>query len=410
MAGKRVHASLLNTTLLVVGLGYFIDCFDLFLYNAMRVPSLRELGLDGDALTKTGILILNLQVVGMLIGSLIWGIAGDRAGRKKALIGSVLIYSIGSLGCAFVHQVAVYAVLRFLTGVGLAGELGLGAVLVAETVPDGKREWGLVIYTVFAYCGVISASLLAGWLPWRTCYAAGGLMGLVLLLGRMALFESGLYEAVARGKAARGSLRLLLRKKDLLKRWLCCIFFAVPYYFLVNILITLAPEFGKAAGAAEPIKANIALMVYSLGSIGGAILCALVGHVWRHRTRTLLFYMLVNAAFVVLYLTQSGPTAPQFYALCGAMGLGNYYVLLMFAAVEQFGTNMRATAGTSALSIGRATLVLTNSLFLAFRAGGYDVLQSGACVGLIALLIGLCCLPGLRNTYRGDMDFIEESP
>ena len=401
------HQKLLNATLVVVGLGYFFDAFDLFLYNALRVPSLRELGLDGEELTKTSLWILNLQVLGMLLGGLVWGVLGDKIGRKKALIGSVILYSLGSLGCSLVDQVWHYAAMRFLTGIGLAGEMGLGAVLISETLIDKKRDWGLALYAIFAYAGIMSANILAGYLPWRACYAVGGVLGIALLLGRMALFESGLYEKLTATKIRRGSLMLFLKNPNLLKRYVCCILFTMPYFYVVNLLVSLAPEFGKAVNATAPIKANIALMVYSIGAIFGTLIATGVSQIIRQRIRTVFLFMVINAAFAAYYLTQRQPTDIEFYLLCGIMGLANFFVLLLLAAVEQFGTNMRSTAGTSALSTGRSTLVITTMIFLAFRTAGFDIISAATWVGALVFTIGLVCLLGLRETYGQSIDFTE---
>lgn len=408
MTSPRIHTRLLNATLLVVGLGYCMDCFDLFLYNALRVTSLTELGLSGDALTKTGIWILNLQVLGMLAGGMFWGVLGDKIGRKQALLGSVLFYSIGSFGCAFVQHVWVYEVLRFVTGIGLAGEIGLGAILVAETMSPSLKDWGICVYALFAYFGLMAANILAGYLSWRLCYAVGGGAGLLLLLARMSLLESGLFEKLTEQNVVRGSLKLFLKNRDLLKRYLCSIFFTIPYFYIVNLLVTLSPEFGKAVGVADPIKANIALLVYSMCAMVGTITATLVCKILRRRILPIFMFMCVNVVLVIYYLTQHQPTAQEFYVLCGIMGLANFFVLLMFTAVEQFGTNMRATAGTSALSTGRSTLVITNSIFLAFRASGFDLIPAATWVGVIVFTIGFLCLLGLRETYHQPMDFIEE--
>lgn len=408
-AAARTHNKILNSTMLVVGLGYCIDAFDVFLYNALRIPSLRDLGLEGDALVKTGLNILSLQVIGMLIGGLLWGVLGDKIGRKKALLGSVLLYSLGALGCAFTSTVGVYAFLRFLTGIGLAGEIGLGAILIAETLPDDKRHWSIAIYTLFAYLGIALVSLLAGHLPWRICYAIGGIAGLVLLLARMALFESGLYEElVARTEVARGSLKLLLTNPALVKRWLCCIFFMMPYFYVFNVLITLAPEFGKAAGATTPIKADVALVIYSVCGMIGTIASVLISQVLRKRIMAILLFMAANLVLSASYLLQSHANAFDFYVVCGIMGSTNYFALLLFAAIEQFGTNMRSTLGVSAISAGRTTLVITNSVFLALRGAGLDITTAAAWVGALVFSVGFLCLFGLRETYHHGIDFLEE--
>lgn len=405
MAAKKIFSA----SLLVVCLGYFADSFDLFLYNALRVPSLTELGLAGDALTRAGIWILNLQVAGVFIGGFVWGMLGDRVGRKKALVGSVLLYSLGSIGCALVQSVSAYALMRFLTGFGLAGEIGLGATLIVETLRDRRRDWGMVAFVSFCNLGILAANVLASFLPWRVCYAVGGALGLAILLGRMALMESGLFERMATSGVRRGALGIFLKNRDMLKRWLLCVFFMMPYFYMLNLLVTLAPEFGLAVHAAAPIKATTALMIYPAFVIPGTFLCVLACRVLKKRVRALALFMAINVLITIIYLAQREPTAFGFYAVCAVFGLANFYTLLLFLSVEQFGTNMRATLGTSAISTGRATLVITNSVFLAFRAAGFDLISSAAWVGVIVFAVGFACLLGLRETYHRDMDFIEEA-
>ncbi len=409
-SSHRVHKSLWNTTLLVVGLGYVVDAFDLVLYNVVRVPSLRDLGLTGDALVKTGLNILSIQVVGVLIGGFLWGVLGDRIGRKKALVGAILFYAFGSLGCAIVPNVTLYALLRFITGIGLAGEIGLGAILITETVPDKLRSWGIGIFTLCAYIGIVLAAVAASIFPWRTCYAIGGVTGLALMLGRMMLFESGLYEQIVKhAKVKRGSLRMLFGKPVLLKRWLCCIFFMMPYFFVYNVLITLAPEFAKAVGVTIEIKGSSALLVYSFCAMIGTALSVIVSDFLRKRIMAIVIFMVINLILCAYYIFENRPSEIAFYALCCVMGSVNYFALQLFAATEQFGTNMRATAGTSAISIGRTTLVITNSIFLAFKGSGFDIIHAGAYTGAIVFAVGFVSLLGLRETYHQGMDFLEET-
>lgn len=404
----RTYSKLLNPTLIIVTLGFFIDTFDLFLYNALRVPSLRDLGLAGDDITKTGIKILNLQVIGMFLGGFLWGVLGDKIGRKKALLGSVLLYSLGSLACAFVHSVPVYAFLRFITGIGLAGEFGLGAVLVTETLPDNKRSWALGIYAAFTAFSIFVASALAEFLPWRDCYAIGGTAGLLLLLARMTLAESTLFELVVGAKIQRGSLRLFLRKPGLLKRWLCCVALIMPQVFVTGFLMTLVPEIGKALGVISPVKANIAMMVYFGAQVFADIMGVIICNLFRRRIAVTLGYLIVASLAVARYLTMDQPSAAEFYAWCGVMGLCSFAMLYIFLTVEQFGTNMRATATTSALSTGRATLVITNLLFLVLHNSGLSLLAATGCVSAFAFTLGFVSLLGLRETYHQGMDFLEE--
>ena len=408
MQKQRPHSTILNSTLIIVSLGYLVDCFDLFLYNDLRVPSLQDLGLYGDAITQAGVHIQNLQVAGMFLGGFLWGIFGDKIGRKKALIGSVLLYSLGSLGCAFVHSISIYTIMRFLTGIGLAGEFGLGAILAAETLPDNKRNWALGIYCATSAIAVFAASALSEFLPWRWCYAVGGIGGLLLLLARIVMFESSLFEALINSEIKRGSLYLFFKNKNLLKRWLCCIGMVMPQVFATGLLMTLSPEIAKAIGVEGQVKANIALMVYFVGQFAADIMGVIICNFFRRRKPVAVGYMIISSLMVARYLTLDHPSTIDFYICCGAMGLASFYMLYLFMTVEQFGTNMRATAGTSALSTGRATLAVTGSLFLMLHNSGLNLLTAVAYVSVFAFGLGLICLLGLRETYHQSMDFLEE--
>jgi hypothetical protein len=231
-----------------------------------------------------------------------------------------------------------------------------------------------------------------------------------LLLGRIVLFESGLFEELLhRARVKRGSLKTLLGKPSLRKRWLCCIFFMMPYFFVYNVLITLAPEFAKARGVPEPVTAQNALLCYSFSAIFGTAISVWVSTWLRKRIAALFCLMIINLILAFQYLFQEPASDIAFYALCAVMGLANYFSLLLFAAIEQFGTNMRATAGTSSISIGRTTLIISNFIFLAFKSAGFDIVHAGAFTSAIVFAIGFLCLLGLRETYYQGMDFLEEN-
>jgi len=407
-SANRPHTSLLNPTLLIVGLGNFIDSFDLFLFTALRSSSLHDLGFDGEALTKAGIQILNCQVVGIFIGGFLWGVLGDKIGRKKALIGSILLYSFGSLACAFVHSLSAYSLMRFITGIGIAGELGLGATLVTETVPDDKRSWALGIFACFGAVAVFASNALPEFLSWRGCYAAGGIAGLVLLLLRLAMAESGLFTALLRTKVHRESVLSLLHRPAFLKRWFFCVSLFMPQVFVTGFLMTFAPEIGKALDATAPIKANVAFMAYFIGQFVADLAGVIISNIFRRRVRVAFFYLIAASAMVMRYLTLDHPSEGAFYLCCGIMGLCSFFIMSSFMMIEQFGTNIRATACTSAMSTGRTTLVLTNLLFLALHGGvGLGIIAAVACVSAFVFAMGFLGLSGLKETYDQSLDFIE---
>ncbi|HEY1907117.1 MAG TPA: MFS transporter, partial [Myxococcaceae bacterium] len=172
----------------VAALGYFVDVFDILLYGIVRVQSLRDLGVPAAAQLETGVSLLNWQNAGLLIGGVLFGLWGDRSGRRSVLFGSILLYSVANLVNAAVTSVELYRACRFLAGLGLAGELGAGVVLVAELMPTQVRGYGTAIIATFGFCGGLVAPLVGG-LPWRTAYVVGGVAGLVILVLRLAVQE-----------------------------------------------------------------------------------------------------------------------------------------------------------------------------------------------------------------------------
>lgn len=397
MSKKGFYSSAFNLTVLITGLGYFIDTFDFFLYNSMRVVSLTELGLSGDALTRTGMIILNAQILGAVFGSLFWGVLGDRIGRKKALIGSILIYSIGMLCTAFVQDTISYTLVRFVTGFGVAGELGLGATLVAETIQPSKRTLALAFFTVMGALGVSVAAISIEFMDWRTSCVAGGVLGLLLLLLRSVLFESQLYSKAAQSKVRRGSLRDLFGNFNNLKKYICCFLVLAPNYFVTGMLITLAPELGRATGTQGLIKGNIALAIYFAVAACGDLMGAWLSERFKSRRIVAAIYVLGNMllAFVIVQKWQLDTYA--FYGLCGAFGIFNLWAISGTIVVEQFPTSLRATASTASLNFSRGTIVIANLLYLYFKPFGFiNVLLT---IGMGFFVLGLIAVWRLPETF-----------
>jgi len=145
---QKQNSSIFNVMVIVAALGYFVDIYDLLLFQIVRIPSLLSLGLTEDQADKSGQFIISIQMIGLLVGGIIWGIMADKKGRLSVLFGSIVLYSIANIFNGFVHTVNEYALVRFFAGVGLAGELGAGITLVSELVHKSKRG--------------ISTSLVAG--------------------------------------------------------------------------------------------------------------------------------------------------------------------------------------------------------------------------------------------------------
>src|SRR5205809_5271584 len=170
---RTVFQHLIRLSVIVAALGYMVDMYDLFLFSIVRVPSLKSLNISGDDVLKDGIMLLNLQMAGMLIGGIVWGVLGDKRGRLSVLFGSILIYSLANIGNGFVESLSAYAVLRFVAGFGLAGELGAGITLVAEILPNKIRGYGATVVATMGVIGALLAYLATYFFNWRVSYFIG---------------------------------------------------------------------------------------------------------------------------------------------------------------------------------------------------------------------------------------------
>ena len=155
---KPKSSGLLNSAVVVAALGYFVDIYDLLLFGIVRTASLTDLGITGMDNRNQGEFLISMQMYGMLLGGIFWGILGDKKGRLSVLFGSILTYSVANIANGMVHSIEAYAVWRFVAGIGLAGELGAGITLVAETLPKEKRGYGTMIVAAVGITGAVGAN------------------------------------------------------------------------------------------------------------------------------------------------------------------------------------------------------------------------------------------------------------
>jgi MFS family permease len=390
----------------VAALGYFVDVFDILLYGIVRVQSLRDLGVPAAAQLETGVSLLNWQNAGLLIGGVLFGLWGDRSGRRSVLFGSILLYSVANLVNAAVTSVELYRACRFLAGLGLAGELGAGVVLVAELMPTQVRGYGTAIIATFGFCGGLVAPLVGG-LPWRTAFVVGGVAGLVILLLRLAVQESGLFRTLERTEVPRGNLLLLFGSWNRTWRYLRAFLTGVPIWFAIGILVILAPEVGKSLGVTGAISVPRLLFMMYLGFVLGDMASGLLSQALRSRRWVMLIDLVVLAVTVGVLLGSTGLTAEQYAWLCLPLGLASgYWVLFVTAAAEQFGTNLRATVAISLPNIVRGAII---PMTLALRALIPRVgLRTGA-IAIGAVCIGVAFLAMLQTpeTFDRDLDYLE---
>ena len=406
MNAMQPNASIFRQPIIwVAALGYFVDIYDLLLFSIIRIPSLTDLGVAD--LSEVGMLILNTQMFGLLLGGILWGVLGDKLGRTKVLFYSIALYSLGNIANGFVTNGTQYAWIRFFAGIGLAGELGAGITLVSELLPKEKRGIGTSLVAGVGLTGAVLAFFIAQWFDWRTCYFIGGGLGLLLLFVRLNVFESGLYKSLAsNSKVSKGNFLMLFATKERFMRYLRSILIGLPTWFVVGILISFSPEFARQLGITESIDPGIGIMVsYSAIAVGDVAIGLLSQRLQSRKQAMHVFYAITMVGMLVFFTSSS---ALQLYISTGIMGFGTgFWAVFVTIGAENFGTNLRATAATSIPNMVRGSLNGITALFLALNAK-FTYVNAGIVTAVVVMLITYWAISGLQETFGRDLDFYEE--
>jgi len=399
---------LLSVPVIVAALGYMVDMYDLFLFNIVRMPSLKEIGLSSDELFDKGLLILNVQMAGMLIGGITWGVLGDKRGRRSVLLGSIILYSIANIANGFVENFDQYVVLRFIAGVGLAGELGAGVTLVAEILPKQIRGYGTTIVATVGLLGAILAFFIADTFSWRISYFVGGGLGLALLLLRIGVFESGIFLHLKKQNVQRGNFLALFTTWKRFSKYISSILIGIPIWFVTGVLILFSPEFGQALGVTEPVNAGKCVMLAFAGQVLGDLVSGYLSQVLQSRKKGMLLFLLGSYALMLVYLLVNTQSVTTFYVFCACLGFFNgYWALFVTIAAELFGTNLRATVATTVPNFVRASVIPISAIFV-FGKDNYGITTGGVITATLVILIALAALWRLEETFRKDLDYSEE--
>ena len=399
----------LFAAILVAALGYFVDVYDIVIFSIVRRSSFTDLGLSIEDSAQYGIWILNLQMCGMLLGGLFWGMLGDRSGRLNVLFGSILLYSLANLANAFVNDIATYAALRFVAGIGLAGEVGAGITLVSELVSKERRGWATTFVATVGVTGALAASAAAEYLSWRGAYIVGGVLGLLLLALRVSVYESGLFVRLcAQREVVRGDIRTIFSNVARLRRYLSCIAIGAPFWVAFGIIVSFGPEFCVALGAREVPNVGRSIEWWTYGLALGDVGSGLLSQALRSRKRVLGVFIFLNICAFITALSAAGISAFQFYLICFALGFANgSWAVLLTTSAEQFGTNIRALAATTIPNFVRATAVPSILVFGLLRPH-FGMLQATGVTALIFLIIAALGLWGVRESFGTDLNFVEE--
>jgi putative MFS transporter len=424
---QHKKTALLSIPVIVAALGYFVDIYDLLLFSIIRVKSLKSLGLTDALIDTEGKFIISIQMYGLLLGGILWGMMGDKKGRLSVLFGSIVLYSLANIANGFVTTVNQYALARFIAGVGLAGELGAGITLVSELVPKETRGKATSIVAGVGLTGAVAAYFVAhsfDWMAeggntwaqgivsshydWRICYFIGGFLGLMLLLLRVSVFESGMYKNIQHSKVQKGNFLMFFNNGKRFKKYMLAILVGLPTWYVIGVLITFSKEFAERFGIKEPVDPGKSIMLAYVAISIGDLLIGFLSHWLGSRKKALYLFYALTVISIALYFFQENGTATGMYAICMLMGFATgFWALFVTMAAEHFGTNLRATAATTVPNMVRGSLPLIILLFNGLQPS-LSYINAAAATGVVVMTISITAVLMTEETFGKDLNFMEE--
>ncbi len=406
---------LFSMPVIIAALGYFVDIYDLQLFGIVRIPSLESLGLSGSEVDTVGVKIINIQMIGLLIGGILWGSLGDKKGRLSVLFGSIITYSLANIACGFVPQITfmdkveAYKWLRFIAGIGLAGELGAGITLVSEVLPPRLRAKGTSLVAGVGLLGAVVANYtvqLSG--DWTVAYFLGGGMGIALLLLRVGVLESGMFKSMAHNtNVEKGNFFAFFTNWERFIKYMKCIGIGLPTWFCIGVLVYLSNQFGEAMGITEKVIPGMAIMWAYVGISAGDLLSGFISHWMESRKKAIAFMMGMSLLGVLYYLFGGIKSVQTVYITCVWLGFWTgYWAMFVTVGAEQFGTNLRATAATTIPNMVRGSVAIMTTLFIWLKPSA-GAIMAGAIVAAICYGIGFYSTLTVKETHNRDLDFLE---
>lgn len=403
--------------MIVAALGYFVDIYDLLLFTIVREPSLKDLGVDltnAKAVIAASTKIINWQMVGLLIGGILWGVMGDKRGRLSVLFGSILLYSVANFITGFVGTTQQYAYARFFAGIGLAGELGAGITLVSELLPKAKRGIGTSLVAGIGLFGAVAAYLTyEATKDWRLCYKIGGALGVGLLVLRIRVAESGMFHETRAKGVSRGNIFLFFTSATRFRKYMLAILIGLPTWYVIGVLVNFSNRFAEALYGPNKVVSGRSIM-YAYAAIAiGDILIGLVSQYFKSRKKALYLFYALTIISGILFFSAWNNSDSKMYAVCAALGFSTgFWAIFVTMGAEQFGTNLRATAATTIPNMVRGALPLINTVFKdVFQdSWHWTLLKSGIVTGIVVMAIAVVAVFFTEETFHKDLNYVEGSP
>jgi len=403
--------SIFSIPVIVGALGYFVDIYDLLLFTVVREPSLRSIHVPDAEMITASTRIINLQMIGLLIGGIIWGVLGDKKGRLSVLFGSIILYSVANFATAFVHNVDQYAWTRFVAGLGLAGELGAGITLVSELLPKEKRGIGTSMVAGIGLSGAVVAYFTFYYSnDWRLCYKIGAGLGILLLFLRISVVESGMFKMLKQTNVSRGNFLMFFTERKRFRKYLLAILIGLPTWYVIGILVNLSNRFAGEMYGDKTLVSGRAIMFAYAAIAAGDIISGLVSQYFKSRKKTLYIFYFLAILSGLYYFSSLNNSNTSMYLACAALGFSTgFWAIFVTMGAEQFGTNLRATAATTIPNMVRGALPLINLLFVNLfqKNWGWALVKSGVVTGVMVMIIALIAVAFTEETFHKDLNYTE---
>lgn len=408
MNGQKTTTNPFNIVVIVAALGYFVDIYDLILFGIVMKPSLKSIGIPDEMMFDVGGNLLGIQMIGMLVGGIVWGILGDKKGRLSTLFLTILLYSLANIANGFIQNIEQYKIMRFIAGFGLAGELGVGITLVSEVMTKESRGIGTSIVAGIGILGAVLGFLVADLFDWRMAYFVGGGMGLLLLILRISVYESGMFEKTKQEKVGRGDFLLLFSSGKNIRKYVLSICVGIPVWYVISQLTVQSSAYAKELNIAGEVVGGKAVMFHYIGASLGSLLFGFLSEKLRSRKKALMAATGSLSLFVFFYFFMKGISPAMFYAIIGLLGIsmGGLWTVFMANASEQFGTNIRSTVTTTAPNFVRGTTELIR-ISIASMRGSMGLWSAGLVIGVVVIFLSLTSIFFTEETHGKDLDYNE---
>ncbi len=415
---------------LVASLGYFVDIYDLILFNVVKKESLIDLfgHLSMEDLITYEMNLFSYQMVGMLVGGILWGIYGDKKGRVSVMFGSILMYSMANIANAFAYDITSYSILRFIAGVGLAGELGAGITLVVESMDKKNRGWGTMTIVTVGVCGAVVASLVGKeghviadliypitgvqFANWQIAYLLGGIMGLGLLVMRAGAFESGMFKEIqAKDSVSKGNVALFFNDKKRFFKYLNSILLGLPIWLVIGILVGQSDKIAMALGVEGEVKVSDSIMFAYIGLCIGDFASGMFSQVFKTRKKIILTFQIILFVTCTVYLFNKNVSVTYFKVMCTILGFAaGYWALFVTNAAEQFGTNIRALSSNTIPNFVRGAVWPLSELFKSMLPKEdpiSGILFASVSITGAVFIVAFIATYFLEETFGKELDYVE---